>query len=73
MFSDLQLMVIGAMGNWKIGNRLSPFCQPVIPIYIVDSDPDFDFEKPELHAIALEPEGPPVDKIRELALKEGNV
>ncbi|BBO87951.1 hypothetical protein [Desulfosarcina ovata] len=39
------------MGNWKTGNRLLPFCQPVIPIYIVDSDFDPDFDKPELHAV----------------------
>ncbi|BBO89119.1 hypothetical protein DSCOOX_22990 [Desulfosarcina ovata subsp. ovata] len=43
------------MGNWKTGNRLLPFCQPVIPIYIVDSDFDPDFDKPELHAITLGP------------------
>ncbi|BBO91448.1 hypothetical protein [Desulfosarcina ovata] len=36
---------------WETGNRLAPFCQPVISIYIVDFDPDFD--KLELHAIAL--------------------
>ncbi|BBO90589.1 hypothetical protein DSCOOX_37690 [Desulfosarcina ovata subsp. ovata] len=57
MFGDLRSMIIDAMGNWKTGNQLSPFWQPVIPIYIVDfdPDPDFDFDKhkPELHAIAL--------------------
>ncbi|WP_155311430.1 hypothetical protein [Desulfosarcina ovata] len=53
MFGDSRSMVIGAMGTWNTGNRLSSFCQPVIPIYIVDFDPDFDFDKPEFNAIAL--------------------